>query len=121
MMCACRIKTETDTEVWGGYFTETGLFHVEGIDVGDKLLNRPEIRMTLDYKEDFQFFSKIFNELYEKGKMFTLKDVINFLDKEPWIININRKVQKLYEEHLLKHTNISYEIPVNERSEACVF
>lgn len=29
MLKACEIKKEVDTEVWGGYFTQTGLLNVE--------------------------------------------------------------------------------------------
>ena len=43
----CEIKKESDTEVWGGYFTKTGLFKIESVEV-DPFLKRPEIRMTLE-------------------------------------------------------------------------
>lgn len=48
----CEIKDEIDTEVYGGYFTETGLFKVEYLDIEDRELRHSEIRMTLDYPED---------------------------------------------------------------------
>lgn len=104
----CEIKTETDTEVWGGYFTETGLFKVECVEVQEKQLKRPEIRMTLDYEEDFQFFSKIFTELYSPGKIFTLEEVISLLDRKPEIAKLSEGVQKRWEDNLKKITKVSY-------------
>lgn len=116
----CQIKREADTEVWGGYFTQTGLFHVKCIEVEDKLLRRPEIRMTLDYEEDFRFFEEVFKELYADGKVFSLEEVVRLLDKRPEIVEINQSVQKLYEENLLKHTRISYVLPDQEGGLPCV-
>lgn len=97
----CELKGETDTEVWGGYFTETGLFKVAYLEP-DKELRHPEYRMTLDYKEDFEFFKTVFDKLYAPDKVFSLKEIIQLLEKEPWIAKINSQVQKLYEAHLKK-------------------
>jgi len=107
----CQVKRENDTEVWGGYFTQTGLFHVEGVEAEGALLRRPDIRMTLDYEEDYQFFQKIFDALYVPGRVFTLEEVMSLLARKPEITQINQGVQKLYEENLARHTKISYEIP----------
>lgn len=95
----CELKDETDTEVWGRYFTETGLFNVVYLEP-DKELRHPEYRMTLDYREDFEFFETIFDKLYIPDKIFSLKEIIQLLGKEPWIVRINSQVQKLYEAHL---------------------
>jgi spore coat polysaccharide biosynthesis protein SpsF (cytidylyltransferase family) len=107
----CQIKRESDTEVWGGYFTKTGLFHVECVEAEEPLLRRPDVRMTLDYKEDYQFFQKIFDALYVPGRVFSLEEVMSLLARKPEIVQINQGVQKLYEENLARHTKISYEIP----------
>ena len=117
----CQIKTQTDTEVWGGYFTQTGLFHVECVEVQEELLRRPDVRMTLDYKEDFQFFNRIFEELYVPGGVFTLEEIMKLLKRRPDITRINQGVQKLYEEHLSKHTRISYSLQDEKGDTACVF
>jgi spore coat polysaccharide biosynthesis protein SpsF len=101
----CAMKKESDTEVWGGYFTDTNLFKKEYIEP-DALLKRPEIRMTLDYEEDFNFFKTIFDKLYLKNKNFTLKDIIELIDKEPFISQINSNAQEKYEQHLKKSASI---------------
>ena len=59
---------------------------------GKKLLNVPEIykkkniRMTLDYEEDFKFFSEIINKIKLD---FNIKDVLYYIDRNPNVININ--------------------------------
>ncbi len=115
----CQIKKENDTEVWGGYFTQTGLFKVECVEAQDPLLRRPEVRMTLDYEEDYQFFREIFDALYVPDQVFSLEEVMSLLDKRPEIIKLNQGVQKLYEENLARHTKISYDLPQREGT-ACV-
>jgi hypothetical protein len=67
--------------------------------------------MTLDYKEDYRFFQKIFDALYIPGRVFSLEEVMSLLARKPEIVQINQGVQKLYEENLARHTKISYEIP----------
>jgi len=107
----CEIKDEIDTEVWGGYFTETGLFKVEYLKVEDKELRHPEIRMTLDYPEDLEFFKAIFDRLYVPGKVFTLKEIMTLLKNNSYIVDINKDRQKAYIENLRKHTKIKLKNP----------
>ena len=46
-----------------------------------------KMRLTLDYKEDFYFFKKIFNHF--QNKYFSLLDVINLVNKKPFLLKIN--------------------------------
>ncbi len=101
-----KLKAETDTEVYGGYFTETGLFKVEYLKVEDEELKHPEIRMTLDYQEDFEFFKAIFDELYSSGRVFTLKEILALLKRKPQIVEINKAVQEKYTTRLQKHAKV---------------
>jgi len=98
----CQIKDETDTEVWEGYFMETGLFKVEYLKVEEPDLKCPELRMTLDYQEDYQFFKEVFNKLYKPGKIFSLKEIMKLLKEHPEIIEINKHCEELYEQHIRK-------------------
>ncbi len=95
----CKMKAESDTEVWGGYFTDTGIFNVEYLEAPDEL-KHPEFRMTLDYPEDLDFFKAVFEKLYEPGKIITLKEIVDLLVENPEIAKISQKVQKAYEEKL---------------------
>ena len=85
------IKDSSDTEVWGRYFTDTGLFKVMDLEVPNKNHIRPGLRMTLDYPEDLEFFKAIFDALYEKNKVFSLSEILDLLDAHPEIIEINKE------------------------------
>jgi len=105
----CRIKTEENTEVWGGYFTETGLFKTKTIPA-DPAHQMPDLRMTLDYPEDFAFFKTVFQHLYTPGGVFTLDDILNVVRRIPEIGAINRDVQVMYETNLKKITHIGIQM-----------
>lgn len=92
----CEIKYEADTEVWRGYFTDTGLFKVEFLEPEDMELIQPEIRLTLDYPEDYELFKEIFERLYIAGRVFSLKEVITLLKNNPQLIDISKGVQQQY-------------------------
>ena len=92
-------------EVWGGYFTETGLFNVVILEPEDDF-RYPDIRMTLDYPEDFQFFKEIFARLYRPGEIFTLQEIITLLKKNPQIMMINSILQEKYMKRIETQKNI---------------
>lgn len=49
------------------------------------------LRWTLDYPEDFEFITKIYERLYPKKKIFYMQDIQNVLHKEQWLVEINSK------------------------------
>lgn len=49
------------------------------------------LRWTLDYPEDFEFITEIYKRLYPKKKIFYMKDILDVLNREPWVIDINSK------------------------------
>jgi spore coat polysaccharide biosynthesis protein SpsF len=51
-----------------------------------KIYEKRNIRMTLDYEDDFKFFSKIINEIKLD---FNIKDVLYYIDRNPNVIDIN--------------------------------
>lgn len=91
---ACEIKDTTDTEFWGGYFVETGLFQVGRFNVSDPAVSRPDLRLTVDTPEDFELMSRIFEALYREGETFTLADTVAFCDANPQLIGMNSKVEQ---------------------------
>jgi len=89
-------KDVDDTETgWGLYFTKNKKLSVEILQA-DSTVRYPEIRMSLDYPEDFVFFNKIFEELCAPGKNMSLPDIITFLKSNPQIIKINEGLQEKY-------------------------
>lgn len=48
-------------------------------------------RFTIDYREDYEFIKRIYDELYDEKKIFTLCDIMMLLDRKPEIKKINEK------------------------------
>lgn len=92
----CELKTDDDTEGQERYFTQTGIFKVAYIDIADPELNHPEIRMTLDYPEDYEFFRTVISQLFH-GFYVPLREIIKYLVIHPEIVQINQKMQHIYE------------------------
>jgi len=53
-----------------------------------------DIRLTLDYPEDFEMISKIYQKLYPHNKKFGLPEILDFFEKNPKILQINAKHSK---------------------------
>ena len=83
------LKKSCDTEVWGRYFTDTGLFKVLDLDVDNSFHRRPELRLTIDYPEDLEVFKSIINSLYKEGETFSLDQVLTFIDSNPEVASLN--------------------------------
>jgi spore coat polysaccharide biosynthesis protein SpsF len=100
------IKDQTDTEAWGRYFTDTDLFTVYDLPIENPFHRKPEIRMTLDYPEDLEFFKAVFAALYVPGHVFSLDEILRFLEAHPEIVDINRHRQADYLKRWLKQSSI---------------
>ena len=50
-------------------------------------------RWTVDTKEDLEFTRKIFNKLYEEGKIFLMKDILELVKSNPNIRKINENIK----------------------------
>lgn len=94
MVKACKIKAKVDTEVWGGYFTETGQFSCGVMHVDDPSVRWPELRLTVDTPEDFELVTRIFDELYTAGGVFSLRAIVDLCRQRPDLVAINAKVQQ---------------------------
>jgi len=90
------MKAESDTEVWGRYFTDNKSFKIVDLEISESILDRPDIRLTLDYPEDFKLFEIIFNDLYLPGKVFSLREIVNLFNRRPDLLKITRDVHQQY-------------------------
>lgn len=90
----CWMKDTSDTEMMSQYFTDTGLFRVEDLAGVPKDMQRPGIRITLDYPEDLEFFKAVFGHFGHKR--FSLWDVIAYLDEHPEVTAINARMQQVF-------------------------
>lgn len=85
----CEIKDSEQTEMMWVYFTNTGLFKCEELQNIPEKFCRPDVRMTLDYQEDFDFFDAIIEKSSKKGDYLTLNEIVDIIEKYPDIKNIN--------------------------------
>lgn len=83
----CETKKTDNTEMMWVLF-DPKVFKIEKLENTPNILRRPEIRATLDYKEDFLFFKRIIEHFGHSE--FSLKDVVQYLDDHPDVIKINQ-------------------------------
>lgn len=103
----CQIKDTDDTEMMWVYFTEGQRFRTEKLQNVPEIFWRPEIRMTLDYPDDFRFFETTVGHFREHGPQeFTLRDVIEYLDRKPEVIRINQYLQDQFLANQKAKTNL---------------
>jgi spore coat polysaccharide biosynthesis protein SpsF len=89
----CELKKETDTEVWLNLFT-THMFKIHSIIVEGKYRHN-SLKTSLDYPEDYEFIKKVFGELYDPDRVFSLPDVIDLANRRPDILSINANPELL--------------------------
>ncbi len=84
----CRIKSMMDTEIWGPLLDRPDLFNIKTIHIMDSL-KKPELRLTLDYIEDYELLRHIYNH-FHYSSVVNLYDVVNFLEENPHLQEINK-------------------------------
>ena len=94
MRRAVAMKDTTDTEVWGGYFTESGLFKVGCLEVENPKHRQPGLRLTVDTPEDFELIRRIFAALHRPERVFTLDEILDVLDRHPEWLRLNAHVEQ---------------------------
>jgi spore coat polysaccharide biosynthesis protein SpsF len=102
------MKAEDDTEVWGGYFFGSGRFRAKEITATDPLLNHPDIRLTLDYDEDYQLVRAVIKALGGRTDFSSTELMDLLVNREPSIAQINREAQARYEAHISKSAPVKF-------------
>ena len=66
-------------------------------------------RFTIDYKEDYEFIKRVYDELYHKNPSFGLNDILSLLKEKPEIKKINEMFAGVnwYRNHLNELKTIS--------------
>lgn len=102
------IKDESDTEVWGGYFIGSGRFVTKKISITDPLLNHPDIRLTLDYEDDYLLLTTIIEEL--GGRIdFSSNELMDLLvNRKSELRDTNKQAQMRYQSHLAKAAPVKF-------------
>ena len=68
-------------------------------------------RFTIDYKEDYEFIKKVYDELYRKNNRFGLNDILDLLKNKPEIKKINQMYAGVnwYRNHIKELKTVSPE------------
>ena len=102
----CEIKDSDDTEMMWTYFKDSGYFRTGILQNIDAIYFSDTIRMTLDYPEDFDFFSKIFEHFKCDNNDVPLREIVEFLNENTDIPKINYERQKDFLENQRKRTKL---------------
>ncbi len=78
-----------------GYQIRTDPVHYKrGLLLAEGDMRWPELRLTLDTKEDYQLISAVYEELYPKNPDFSAEDAVAFLKDRPDLVAINSGVKQ---------------------------
>ena len=64
-------------------------FHLQRLRTGSSKLQRPDIRLTVDYPEDLIVVREVYKALNKKDKSIKIEDIIDYLDTHPKLKEIN--------------------------------
>jgi spore coat polysaccharide biosynthesis protein SpsF len=117
----CKVKPIVDTEIWGYLIDRPELFTVETIEA-DATVRRPQYRLTLDYKEDYELLNHLYTHIPFRTTL-SLRSVVTYLDAHPEVVAINKgciqldldkamkeHIDKMYKEHFKKIQKIKQDI-----------
>lgn len=97
----CEMKTESETEVWGDYFTKSNIFQYRDLSVDAKYI-WPGLKTSIDYPEDYEFIKQLFDELYLPGEIFSLADIVSLVKEKPALLEINSHCIELGRQHIIR-------------------
>lgn len=89
----CTFKHILDTEMWGYLIDRPELFDVAEIQARGPL-NRPDLRLTLDYEEDYRLIKDIYSH-FPSGDAINLYEALEYLSANPAVGNINKNCVQL--------------------------
>ena len=88
----CKIKEETNTEIWGYLINRPEIFNVKKIEVENKYKFKKG-RLTIDETTDYHLFKELYN-FFPKDAVIDVLDAFKFLKKNPQISSINNMVKQ---------------------------
>ncbi|EKD22955.1 MAG: 3-deoxy-manno-octulosonate cytidylyltransferase [uncultured bacterium] len=91
-------KRETNTEVWGGFFINDKQFKVVDMTIDEKY--QRQLRLTIDYPEDFRFLESLFVGLGKNAYKKTGVEIIDYLASHPDLVDINWHCQDKYRQRI---------------------
>lgn len=103
----CEMKDTDETEMMWVYFKETNRFNVASLKNVPEILSQPQIRLTLDYPEDYEFFRVVLEHFERAGKPYGLCDILPWLAEHPEIVSINSHMMNAFLENQKNKTHLN--------------
>lgn len=98
------IKQQTDTEIWGPFINRPDFFNVGELKVVNSPYNE-QLRITLDYAEDYEFINQIYAQ-FNSNNVISLKNVFSLLHSNKHYLEINKiHKQLMLSENVLNRIN----------------
>lgn len=69
-------------------------------------LNYPDTYIELDTPEDFKVINTIYEALYRDGRVFSAQEILDFLNKNPWVADQNRRIERRWKKYREDATNV---------------
>lgn len=101
--CHKIIEDPKSSEYMTWMLNKPNYFKVQDLRFPNQKVNRPEISLTVDYKEDYLNINKIFNNY--KGKVPSLEKVIKWIDTQPKLLS---KLKKKRKNKISKNINVRF-------------
>jgi spore coat polysaccharide biosynthesis protein SpsF len=84
---------EADREHVTPYLYKSGKFRVQNVESTAKV-PRPDMRITLDTREDYTLLCAVFDFLYDESPFFGEGEIIGLFEQKPWLRRINEHVEQ---------------------------
>lgn len=101
-------KTTANDTGFMYFFLKTGLCKVGTIGPEVPEETHKTARITLDYQEDFDFFTAVIEALGKGGRVFGLREMIDFLNAHPEVVAINAGLKEKYEARTAEKLDLRY-------------
>lgn len=101
-------KTTANDTGFMYFFLKTGLCKIGTIGPETPEEVHRTARITLDYREDLEFFTKVIEALHRPGRLFTLREMIDYLNAHPEVVAINAGMKEKYEARTAEKLDLQY-------------
>jgi spore coat polysaccharide biosynthesis protein SpsF len=90
------------------FFTKTGLCNHHIVRCKNPHHQHPNARLTLDYPEDFELFTKIFDGAKRSGHKLNHEGVVKYLNEHKDLCDINSYLDERYLQRTIQKANLQY-------------
>ena len=96
------------------FFTKSGLVKTATERVDDRADQDANLRLTLDYPEDFDVFRRIFEALYRPGEIFDVRAAIAWLRDHADVVSVNAGLTEVYWQRTAAKVKLRFRDPTGD-------